>query len=81
MNSVHAIYCGMHAFLFLRGEETQNRKAEGGNASPSGGKRRRDPVRRKEETQDRKAARGDASPSGGKRRRKPARRQEETRPR
>ena len=36
MNSVHAIYCGMRAFLFLRGEETQDRKAEGGNASPLG---------------------------------------------
>ena len=53
MNSVHAIYCGMHAFLFLRGEETQNRKAEGGNASPSGGKRRRKPARRKGETRPR----------------------------
>ena len=33
-------------FLFLRGEETQNRKAEGRNASPQGGREKRDPVRR-----------------------------------
>ena len=46
MNSVHAIYCGMHAFLFLRGEETQNRKATRGDASPLGGREKRDPVRR-----------------------------------
>lgn len=64
MNSVHAIYCGMHAFLFLRGEETQNRKAEGGNASPLGGKRKRKPVRRQEETQDRKAEGRNATPLG-----------------
>ena len=36
MNSVHAIYCGMRAFLFLGGEETRGRKAEGRNATPLG---------------------------------------------
>ena len=74
MNSVHAIYCGMHAFLFLRGEETQNRKAARGDASPSGGKRRRKTARRQEETQARKATRGDASPQGGREKRDPVRR-------
>ena len=53
MNSVHAIYCGMRAFLFLRGEETQARKAEGRNASPLGGREKRKPARRKGETQAR----------------------------
>ena len=53
MNSVHAIYCGMRAFLFLRGEETQDRKATRGDASPLGGKRKRKPARRKGETRPR----------------------------
>ena len=64
MNSVHAIYCGMHAFLFLRGEETQNRKAARGDASPQGGKRRRKSVRRQEETQVRQAEGRNATPLG-----------------
>ncbi len=51
-------------FLFLRGEETQNRKAEGRNASPQGGREKRDPVRRKGETQDRKAEGRNATPLG-----------------
>ena len=33
-------------FLFLRGEETQVRKAARGDASPQGGREKRDPVRR-----------------------------------
>ena len=68
-------------FLFLGGEETRDRKAARGDASPQGGKRRRESARRQEETQVRQAARGDASPSGGKRRRKSARRKGETQPR
>ena len=38
-------------FLFLRGEETRDRKAARGDASPPGGKRRRKSARRKGETQ------------------------------
>lgn len=40
-------------FLFLGGEETRDRKAARGNATPLGGKRRRKSVRRKGETQAR----------------------------
>ena len=65
MNSVHAIFCGMHAFFVFE---------RGGNAKPQGGREKRDPVRRKEETQDRQAARGDASPQGGREKRDPVRR-------
>ena len=69
MNSVHAIFCGMHAFFVFE---------RGGNAKPQGGREKRDPVRRKEETQDRQAARGDARLQGGREKRDPVRRQEET---
>ena len=61
-------------FLFLRGEETQNRKAEGRNATPLGGRRKRKTVRRQEETRVRKAARGDARLQGGREKRDPVRR-------
>ena len=61
-------------FLFLRGEETQNRKAEGRNARPQGGREKRDPVRRKGETQDRKAEGRNARPQGGREKRDPVRR-------
>ena len=37
MNSVHAIFCGMHAFFVFE---------RGGNAKPQGGREKRDPVRR-----------------------------------
>lgn len=40
-------------FLFLGGEETRDRKAARGDASPQGGKRRRESARRKGETQAR----------------------------
>ena len=55
MNSVHAIFCGMHAFFVFE---------RGGNAKPQGGREKRDPVRRKGETQDRKAEGRNATPLG-----------------
>ena len=73
MNSAHAIYCGMHAFLFLEGwkrktarrkEETQARKAARGDARPLGGREKSDPVRRQEETRVRKAEGRNATPLG-----------------
>ena len=55
MNSVHAIFCGMHAFFVFE---------RGGNAKPQGGREKRDPVRRQEETQVRKAEGRNATPLG-----------------
>ena len=54
----------MRAFFVFGGVETRDRKATRGDASPSGGREKRDPVRRQEETQARKAEGRNATPLG-----------------